>query len=212
MENAQDLTKPLGKIHRVNDDGTAPKDNPFVATAGAVPTIWSYGHRNPEGLAWDPVTGLLWESEHGPTAGDEINIIEPRSQLRVERCDEGHAGWREQDLRARHGRSGRLLHADARAGRHHVRTRAIDIPAGRTRASSSAGLPASNCAGSRSRVDRSSVRRSCSPIRPRARLVQGPDGYFYVALQNPTGAGTGVGLAASTPGVVIRSRAGPVTT
>jgi glucose/arabinose dehydrogenase len=75
--DAQDLSKPTGKIHRVNDDGTVPKDNPFVNRAGALPTIWSYGHRNPQGLAWDPVTGKLWESEHGPNGGDEINIIEP---------------------------------------------------------------------------------------------------------------------------------------
>ena len=77
MENAQDLSKPTGKIHRVNEDGSVPKDNPFVGKAGALPTIWSYGHRNPQGLAWDPVTGKLWESEHGPQGGDEINIIEP---------------------------------------------------------------------------------------------------------------------------------------
>ena len=77
MENAQDLSKPTGKIHRVNDDGSVPKDNPFVGKAGALPTIWSYGHRNPQGLAWDPVSGKLWESEHGPQGGDEINIIEP---------------------------------------------------------------------------------------------------------------------------------------
>ena len=75
MENAQDLSNPLGKIHRVNDDGTVPKDNPFVGRAGALATIWSYGHRNPQGLAWDPVTGQLWESEHGPQGGDEINVI-----------------------------------------------------------------------------------------------------------------------------------------
>ena len=77
MQNAQDLSKPTGKIHRVNDDGTVPRDNPFVNQAGALPTIWSYGHRNPQGLAWDPVTGKLWETEHGPTGGDEVNIIEP---------------------------------------------------------------------------------------------------------------------------------------
>ena len=53
-----------------------PKDNPFVTTPGALPTIWSYGHRNPQGMAWDPVTGAMWESEHGPSGGDEINIIE----------------------------------------------------------------------------------------------------------------------------------------
>jgi len=74
---AQDLSTPIGKIHRVNDDGSVPKDNPFVNKEGAVPTIWSYGHRNPQGLAWDPVTGKLWESEHGPQGGDEVNIIEP---------------------------------------------------------------------------------------------------------------------------------------
>jgi Glucose/sorbosone dehydrogenases len=77
MTHAQDLSDPLGKIHRVNDDGSVPKDNPFVNRPGAVPTIWSYGHRNPQGLAWDPVTGKLWEQEHGPQGGDEINIIEP---------------------------------------------------------------------------------------------------------------------------------------
>jgi aldose sugar dehydrogenase len=74
---AQDLSNPLGKIHRVNDDGSVPKDNPFVGQEGKLPTIWSYGHRNPQGLAWDPVTGKLWESEHGPQGGDEINVIEP---------------------------------------------------------------------------------------------------------------------------------------
>jgi len=75
--SAQDLSSPLGKIHRVTDDGSVPKDNPFVGKENVVPTIWSYGHRNPQGLAWDPVTGQLWESEHGPQGGDEINIIEP---------------------------------------------------------------------------------------------------------------------------------------
>ena len=74
--NGQNLGSPLGKIHRVNDDGSVPADNPFVKTPGADPTVWSYGHRNPEGLSFDRRTGLLWESEHGPTGGDEINIIE----------------------------------------------------------------------------------------------------------------------------------------
>jgi glucose/arabinose dehydrogenase len=77
ISSAQDLGNPHGKIHRFTDDGSVPKDNPFVNKPGVVPTIWSYGHRNPQGLAWDPVTGKLWESEHGPQGGDEINIIEP---------------------------------------------------------------------------------------------------------------------------------------
>jgi glucose/arabinose dehydrogenase len=77
VESAQDLSSPLGKIHRVNDDGSVPKDNPFVKTPGAVGSIWSYGHRNPQGLAFDPVTNKLWATEHGPNGGDELNLIEP---------------------------------------------------------------------------------------------------------------------------------------
>jgi glucose/arabinose dehydrogenase len=75
MKNAPNLMTPLGKIHRLNLDGSVPADNPFVGRKDALPSIWSYGHRNPEGLAFDPASGLLWESEHGPTGGDEINII-----------------------------------------------------------------------------------------------------------------------------------------
>lgn len=71
----QDLKSPQSKIMRYNDDGTIPADNPFVATPGAVPAIWSYGHRNPQGLAFDHGTGLLWETEHGPRGGDELNVI-----------------------------------------------------------------------------------------------------------------------------------------
>lgn len=71
----QDLTRPNGKIHRVMEDGRIPKDNPFVNTPGALPSIWTYGHRNPQGLSFDPVTGEFWESEHGPRGGDELNII-----------------------------------------------------------------------------------------------------------------------------------------
>jgi aldose sugar dehydrogenase len=72
----QDLRDPNGKILRFNDDGSIPSDNPFVSTPGAYGTIWSYGHRNSQGLAIDPVTGGLWASEHGPRGGDELNFIE----------------------------------------------------------------------------------------------------------------------------------------
>ena len=74
---SQDITSPLGKIHRIRDDGSTPPDNPFVKTPGALPTIWSYGHRNPQGLQYHPVTGILWSTEHGPRNGDELNRIEP---------------------------------------------------------------------------------------------------------------------------------------
>ena len=77
MQMSQNLASPLGKIHRLNDDGTVPKDNPFVHTPGALGSIWTYGHRNPEGLTFDPATGIFWETEHGPVGGDEVNIVEP---------------------------------------------------------------------------------------------------------------------------------------
>lgn len=73
---AQDLSSPNGKIHRVFDDGSAPSDNPFVDRAGALKTIWAYGVRNPQGLAMNE-SGELWETEHGPRGGDELNQIEP---------------------------------------------------------------------------------------------------------------------------------------
>jgi aldose sugar dehydrogenase len=73
----QDLSQPNGKVHRVNDDGGIPNDNPFVKQPGAIPSIWTYGDRNAQGLAFSPVTGDLWESEHGPRGGDELNILRP---------------------------------------------------------------------------------------------------------------------------------------
>jgi glucose/arabinose dehydrogenase len=74
---AQDLNSSLGKIIRINKDGTPAAGNPYATTTGALPEIFSLGHRNPQGLAINPQTGVLWESEHGPQAGDEINMIQP---------------------------------------------------------------------------------------------------------------------------------------
>jgi aldose sugar dehydrogenase len=74
---AQQLDSPNGKIHRVNDDGTIPADNPFVGRTDALPSIWSYGHRNPQGITRSPLTGAMWASEHGPKGGDELNLIKP---------------------------------------------------------------------------------------------------------------------------------------
>ncbi len=71
----QSLNNSNGKIHRIKDDGTIPADNPFVNIENAEPSVYSYGHRNPQGIAMHPVTGEIWESEHGPRGGDEINLI-----------------------------------------------------------------------------------------------------------------------------------------
>ncbi|NVJ88155.1 MAG: PQQ-dependent sugar dehydrogenase [Flavobacteriaceae bacterium] len=74
--NSQDITKDGGKIYRLNDDGTIPSDNPFVNSAGAKKAIFSYGHRNPQGMEINPFTNEIWTHEHGPQGGDEINIIQ----------------------------------------------------------------------------------------------------------------------------------------
>ena len=74
-DEAQNLGVHNGKLIRIAPDGLVPKDNPFVGSQGAKPEIWSYGHRNPQGLAFNPANGQLWEQEHGPRGGDEINII-----------------------------------------------------------------------------------------------------------------------------------------
>jgi glucose/arabinose dehydrogenase len=74
-DEAQNLGNDNGKLIRIAPDGSIPKDNPFVGKQNARPEIWSYGHRNPQGLAFNPASGELWEQEHGPRGGDEVNII-----------------------------------------------------------------------------------------------------------------------------------------
>ncbi len=74
---AQDLSNHHGKLIRLHDDGRVPADNPFVGRAGAKPEIWSYGHRNIQGIAIHPVTGDVWTNEHGPQGGDELNLELP---------------------------------------------------------------------------------------------------------------------------------------
>ncbi len=77
VDSAQSLASPNGKIYRFHEDGTVPSDNPFAKDSQAIAGIWSLGHRNPQGLVFRPGTDQLWESEHGPRGGDEINLIEP---------------------------------------------------------------------------------------------------------------------------------------
>jgi glucose/arabinose dehydrogenase len=74
-ENPQDITRDGGKVYRLHDDGRIPADNPFVGQNGAKEAVFSYGHRNPQGMTKHPVTGKIWTHEHGPRGGDEINII-----------------------------------------------------------------------------------------------------------------------------------------
>jgi glucose/arabinose dehydrogenase len=72
---AQKIIYPNGKVHRIHKDGRIPDDNPFVSQNEAIPSIFSYGNRNPQGLAVHPLTDQIWETEHGPMGGDEVNLI-----------------------------------------------------------------------------------------------------------------------------------------
>ena len=74
-KNPQNIALDGGKVYRINEDGTIPNDNPFVNESGAKKAIFSYGHRNPQGMFKHPLTGEIWTNEHGPRGGDEINII-----------------------------------------------------------------------------------------------------------------------------------------
>ena len=76
MNRAQELGDHAGKTLRIRDDGSIPQDNPFIGRPGALAEIYSYGHRNSQGMVFQPGTGLLWQHEHGPRGGDEVNIIE----------------------------------------------------------------------------------------------------------------------------------------
>ena len=203
MGNAQDLSNPLGKIHRVNDDGSVPKDNPFASTPGAVATIWSYGHRNPQGLAWDPRSGRLWESEHGPTAGDEINIVERGRNY----------GWGV----ATRGRQPGITKV-SEPGMvdpivYYIPTFApsgMSFYTGDRYPGWKNSLFVGGLAGQALRrldVDGDTVTSQEVIFDQFGRVrdvVQGPDVYLYLALQYATGAGTNFGLVAPSPGLVAR--------
>lgn len=203
MRNAQRLDTPLGKIHRINEDGSVPADNPFVGRAGAVPTIWSFGHRNPEGLAFDPRTGLLWESEHGPAGGDEINIIE-----------RGHNyGWGVVSMGLQPG-----ITRTAAPGMEppiayytpSIAPSGIAFYTGSRFPGWKNSLFVAGLAGQQLRRFEIDGRRIVHQEvvfskfgRVRA-VAQGPDQLLYVLLQSPTGGGTGLLLSDPSPGMVVR--------
>ena len=203
MVNAQSLATPLGKIHRVNEDGSIPADNPFVKIPGAVPSIWSLGHRNPEGLAFDPVTGDLWESEHGPTGGDEINVI-----------DKGHNyGWGLASMGLEPGIFKQSAPGTDPPVAFYTPTIApsgIGFYSGDRYPGWKNNLFVAALAGqellrleikNRQVVAQEPVFKEFGRVRD---VITGPDGLLYVLLQNPTGAGTGLALSAATSGMVVR--------
>ena len=203
MGNAQDLSTPLGKIHRVNEDGSIPADNPFVHTPGALPSIWTLGHRNPQGLAIDPVSGLMWETEHGPTGGDEINVIEKGRNY----------GWGVITMGVQPGITQRsapgmeqpiVYYTPAIAPSGILFYTGDRYPAWKN------SLFVSGLVGQSLRRLQVKGRQVVSQEvlfqqfgRVRA-VASGPDGLLYVLLQDPTGPGTNVGLSAATPGRLVR--------
>jgi aldose sugar dehydrogenase len=203
MQNAQDLKNPLGKIHRVNDDGSVPKDNPFADTPDADRTIWSYGHRNPEGLAWEPGTGRLWESEHGPSGGDEINIIEKGHNYGWGVASKGLQGGITKTSEP--GMDDPIVYytpSIAPAGiTFYTGTR---YPGWKNTSLFVGGLVGQQLR--RLEINNEKVVKQELLFAQFGRVrdvIEGPDGYLYIAIQSPTGGG-GVPLSAATPGMIVR--------
>lgn len=212
MANAQDLSNPMGKVHRINDDGSIPADNPFVGQEGVWPSIWTYGNRNPEGLAFDPRTGLLWESEHGPTGGDEINILEPGKNY----------GWGVVSMGIQPGITSQ--HHPDMVDPITYYTPSIG-PSGITFATSDrypgwnkSDLFVTGLVGQkllhlsiegREIAFQETVFEQFGRVR---QIITGPDGLFYLLLQNPTGRGTGIPVFGAAPGMVIRLVPEPAST
>jgi glucose/arabinose dehydrogenase len=203
FQNAQDLSSPLGKIHRVNDDGSAPSDNPFVNTPLALPTIWSYGHRNPQGFAWDPVSGALWESEHGPNGGDEINVI-----------DAGHNyGWGVITMGTQPGITERehegmeqpiVFYTPSLGPSGMAFYTGSRYPGWKNSSLFVSGMVGQKLlrleVSGRRVTHQETVFDHLGRVRD---IVQGPDGYLYLAIQSPTGV-NGLSLSASTAGMLVR--------
>jgi aldose sugar dehydrogenase len=196
--DAQDLSKPGGKIHRVRDDGTVPNDNPFVNRAGALPTIWSYGHRNPQGFAWHPVTGKLWSAEHGPQGGDEINIIEPGKNYGWGVITSGvQIGI---DKRAAEGMESPIVYYTPTIAPSGIAFYTGDRFPGWKNSLFVTGLAGQQLR--RLEIEGDAVTHQEVLFNQFGRVrdvVQGPDGYLYVLLQTP-----GQPMAASTPGALAR--------
>jgi glucose/arabinose dehydrogenase len=195
---AQDLSSPLGKVHRVNDDGTVPPDNPFVGKTGAIPSIWTYGHRNPQGFSIDPVSGLLWESEHGPMGGDELNVLEAGHNYGWAAISHGLEPGITQT--AHEGMEAPIVYwnpAIAPSGIHFYE--GIRYPGWRN------DLFVTGLGGTALRrlevkgrqvLHQEVLFNSYGRVRD---IVTGPDGLLYVALQVP-----GPSVSASSPGIVVR--------
>jgi len=193
---AQDLSNHHGVVVRLNEDGSVPSDNPFVGRDGARPEIWSYGHRNPQGLAIHPETGDVWITEHGPQGGDELNLIQPGLNY----------GWPVVGYGVNYGQGARIHESTTREGMENpvhvwvpsIGTSGLMIYTGDRFPGWQGDIFAGGLSGER--VDRLEmdgrevvVRETIFHGMGRVRDVrQGPDGYVYVALEHRAGNPTAV--------------------
>ena len=193
---AQDLSNHHGTIVRLHEDGRVPDDNPFVGRAGARPEIWSYGHRNPQGLALDPATGNLWSNEHGPQGGDELNLIQPGLNY----------GWPVVGFGVNYG-SGEAIHAGTRREGMEspvhvwvpsIATSGLMIYTGDRFPRWRGNLFVGGMAGeqlARLELDGTQVVYEEALVRRGGRIRdvrQGPDGYIYLAIDDRRGGPTAV--------------------
>ena len=188
---AQDISNHHGTINRMLDDGKVPPDNPFVGRAGAKPEIWSYGHRNPQGLAINQETGDIWETEHGPQGGDELNLITRGANY----------GWPVIGYGVNYG-PGATIHASTtRAGMEQpkhfwvpsIATSGLMIYAGSKFPQWKGSIFAGGMAGEqlvRLTYDGKTIERADVLLRKQGRVRdvrQGPDGFIYVAIEDSQG-------------------------
>lgn len=193
---AQDLSTHQGKVLRLMEDGTVPKDNPFVGRSGAKPEIWSYGHRNPQGLVVHPTTGAVWATEHGPQGGDELNLVEAGKNY----------GWPVVGFGVNYG-PGKAIHASTMApgmenAKHvwvpSIATSGLMVYTGDKFPAWKGSVLAGGLAGQRvARLTLDGVRaeladnlaRNLGRVRD---VRQGPDGFVYVVLDDQQGKPTGI--------------------
>ncbi len=188
---AQDISFHHGTINRIFDDGKVPPDNPFVGRAGAKPEIWSYGHRNSQGLAINQETGDIWETEHGPQGGDELNLITRGANY----------GWPVIGYGVNYG-PGAAIHASTtRAGMEQpkhvwvpsIATSGLMIYTGSKFPEWKGSIFAGGMAGEqlvRLTYDGKTIERADVLLRKQGRVRdvrQGPDGFIYVAIDGSQG-------------------------
>jgi glucose/arabinose dehydrogenase len=193
---AQDLSNHHGVVVRLHDDGRIPADNPFVGTAGALGEIWSYGHRNPQGLAFHPLTGDLWANEHGPQGGDELNVVLPGRNY----------GWPVIGYGVNYG-SGTTIHEGTlkegmESPKHFwvpsIATSGLMIYTGDKFPAWRGNIFVGGLGGeqlSRLTVDGQTVLNEETLFQRMGRIRdvrQGPDGYIYLAIESQRGGPTGV--------------------